>query len=171
VRSALAAGDEETKVDNVLQHLGAVTPSLRRAESFNESGDPPAWWRFQKWSALCLGEPIVSSAYEPPVGNRGDVREMVGRFMHARIRGVGAGRFLDHRGRQDFGGDRGVTRLYPRPPLQDFEIVFVDDLGDGSYEVGVELVFAHGRHGETMFVLFEDGRYAITGGRPGLEGP
>lgn len=171
VRNALAAGDNQAKVANVLEHLRALTPSLRRAESLNESGDPPAWWRFQKWSAHCLGEPAVSAAYEPPVGNRGDVREMVGKFMHARIRGVGAWSFLDHRGRHDFGGDRGLAPLYPRPPLQDFEIVFVDDLGDGSYEVGVELIFARGRDGETLFVSFEDGRYAIPGGRPGLEGP
>lgn len=171
VRNALAAGDDQAKVANVLQHLRALAPSLRHAESINESGDPPAWWRFQKWGARCLGEPVVSAAYDPPVGNRGDVREFVGEFMHARIRGVGAGRFLEHRARRDFGRDRGLAPLYPRRPLQNFEIVFVDHLGDGSYEVGVELILARGRDGETLFVLFEDARYAIHGGRPGLEGP
>ena len=62
--------------------------------------------------------------------------------------------------------------MYPKPPLRDFEIVFVDGpLGGPSYEVGVELVFARGGYGDTLFVSFEEDRYVITGGRPGLTGP
>ena len=171
VRNALAARDDRAEVDNVLEHLGALTDALRSARSFSESGDPPAWWRFQKWSALCLGKPVAEERYEPPAGNRDDVREIVRRFMRARMRGSRAERFLAREGRDDFGRPRVLAPLYPNPPLEGFDIVFVDDLGDGSYEVGVELVLTRERRGETLFVLFDGRRYAIHGGRPGLEGP
>jgi hypothetical protein len=172
VRNALAAGDDQAKVDNVLNHLRALAPSLRRARSFNESGDPPAWWRFHKWSARCLGEPEISASYDPPVGNEDDLRRTVRRFMGARLRGSGAERFLAAEGRDEFRAGGTLAPMYPQPPLQEFDIVFVDGpLGGPHYEVGVELVFARGSYGDTLFVSFKGDRYAITGGRPGLKGP
>lgn len=170
VRDALAAVDR-TEIDNVKEHLRAVGPALRRARSFSERGDPPAWWRFQKFSARCLGETPPSTRYDPPVGNSGDVRRMVRRFMEARLRGRGAEYFVTADGQDEFGRGGGLAPLYPRRSLEKFDIVFVDDLGDGSYEVGVELVFARGIYGDTLFVVFDGSRYRISGGRPGLEGP
>ncbi len=170
VRDALAAIDQ-AGIENVQEHLRAVAPTLRRARSFSERGDAPAWWRFDKWRARCLGEPVVSATYDPPVGNRGDARRTVRRFMQARLRGRGAKYFVASDGRDEFGRAGGLRPLYPKRMPEDFAIVFVDDLGEGSYEVGVELVFARGGYGDTLFVTFDGFRYRITGGRPGLEGP
>jgi hypothetical protein len=172
VRNALAAGDNQAKVDNVVNHLRALAPSLRRAQSFSESGDPPAWWRFQRWSARCLGEPEIYASYDPPVGNRDDVAQTVRRFMQSRLRGRGAERFLGVGGRDEFRPGGTLSPMYPRPPLKAFDIAFVDGpLGGPNYEVGVELVFASGNYGDTLFVAFDGVQYLITGGRPGLEGP
>ena len=52
VRNALAARSEEER-DSVLEHLKAAAPALRRARSFSERGEPPAWKRFQRWSPRC----------------------------------------------------------------------------------------------------------------------
>ena len=49
--------------------------------------------------------------------------------------------------------------LYPDPPMKRFEIVFVDDLGDGTYEVGVRLIFELGSYGETLFVHRDGGDF------------
>ena len=57
VRDALAAGDDQAKVANVLEHLRASSDALRKAKIFSESGHPPAWKRFQKWNPRCLREP------------------------------------------------------------------------------------------------------------------
>ena len=172
VRNALVAGDDQGEVNNVLNHLGALAPSLRKARSFSEAGDPPAWWRFDRWSALCLGETPPSTRYDPPVGNKDDVRRTIHRFMDARVRGRGAERFIESDGRDEFGRGGGLAPLYPKPPLEDFEIVFVDGpLGGPYYEVAVELIFARGTYDDTLFVSFNAVRYRITGGRPGLEGP
>lgn len=61
--------------------------------------------------------------------------------------------------------------MYPKPKLQGFNIVFVDSVGAGSFEVGVELRFARGSYGDTLFVSFDGDRYLVTGGRTGLTGP
>lgn len=170
VREALDAptGDDRR---NVLARLRAASSGLRKARSLSESGDPPAWWRFQKWSALCLGEPVASATYKPPIGNADDAGRTVRRFMEARLRGRGAEYFVSANGEDEFGRAGGLAPLYPKPVPKDFDIVFVDNLGDGSYEVGVELAVARGRYGDTLFVVFNGFRYRITGGRPGLEGP
>lgn len=101
-----------------------------------------------------------------------DVRSMVARFMARRIAGAGAEQFLDADGRAKFGPGGQLGPLYPDPPLEDFEIVFVEDLaGDGTYEVGVRLIYEAGSYGETFFVHPVDGELVISGGRNGLEGP
>jgi hypothetical protein len=64
-----------------------------------------------------------------------------------------------------------LAPLYPRPRLRDFDVVFVDDVGDGSYEVGIESIFKKGRYGETLFVRLNDAKWVISGDRTGLEGP
>lgn len=92
-------------------------------------------------------------------------------FMQRRVAGAGAERFLDADGRAVFGTGGGLAPLYPEPPMEDFEIVFVDDLGDGTYEVGVRLIFEAGSYAETLFVHAGDDGLVISGGRPGLEGP
>ena len=118
-----------------------------------------------------VGEPAARSS-DPHVGNDGDVRVMVRRFMEAHLRGQGALRFVVPEARDEFGRGGGMAPLYPRPPLKDFEIAFVDGpLGGPSYEVGVELVFARGSYGDTLFVSFRGDRYVVNGGRPGLTGP
>ena len=119
-----------------------------------------------------VSEPDATRSSDPATGNDGDVRGVVRRFMAARIRGHGAERFVVPEARDEFGRGGGLAPLYPRPPLKDFEFVFVDGpLGGPSYEVGVDLVFARGRYGDTLFVSFAGDRYVITGGRPGLTGP
>lgn len=171
VRQALdsPAGDERK---NLLAQLRAAASGLRKARSFSESGDPPAWWRFDRWGARCLGETAPSIRYKPSVGNEDDLRRTIRRFMDARVRGRGAERFIESDGHDEFGRGGGLAPLYPRPPLQDFAIVHVSEPLDGPYyEVGVELVFARGSYGDTLFVTFDGFRYRITGGRPGLEGP
>jgi hypothetical protein len=55
--------------------------------------------------------------------------------------------------------------------VRDFDVVFVDDVGDGSYEVGIESIFKKGRYGETLFVRLNDAKWVISGDRTGLEGP
>lgn len=67
VRSALKSRDA-AEVANVREHLRALVPSLRRARSFSERGDPPAWKRFDRASAPCLGKPAV-----PPIRQHDDV--------------------------------------------------------------------------------------------------
>ena len=91
--------------------------------------------------------------------------------MAARLRGGGAEYFVTARGEDEFGRAGSLAPLYPKPVFEDFDIVFVDDVGNGSYEVGVGLVFKRGRYGDTLFVAFDGFHYRITGGRPGLEGP
>ena len=70
-----------------------------------------------------------------------------------------------------FGRSGTLSPLYPKPSLRDFEIVFVDDLGDGTYEVGVDLIFDRGSYGDTLFVHFAGGKWIVSGGRPSVEGP
>ncbi len=115
-----------------------------------------------------------SRTHPPPVqvasGKSREVRSMVRTFMERRVSGNGAERFLDADGRRDYRSGT-VRPLYPKPALTNFEIVFVDDLGDGTYEVGVELIFDEGRYGETLFVHGAQDRFVISGGRPGLVGP
>lgn len=103
-------------------------------------------------------------------GKSREARSMVQNFMDRRIAGNGANRFLDADGREVFGSGGPLSPLYPTPPLRAFEVVFVDDLGDGTYEVGVDLVFDQGSYGETLFVHRDEG-WIVSGGRPGLEGP
>ena len=123
-------------------------------------------------SAGDVGEPEIPGSYVPPRGNKDGVRVMVRRFMEARLRGHGALRFVAPEARDEFGRGGGLAPIYPRPPLKEFEIAFVDGpLSGPSYEVGVELVFARGSYGDTLFVSFTKDRYVVTGGRPGLTGP
>ena len=105
-------------------------------------------------------------------GRSGAVRAMVQNFMKRRVAGRGAEKFLDSDGRNVFRERGTLGALYPEPPpLEDFKVVFVDDLGDATYEVGVRLIFARGTYGDTLFVHAEDGRFIVSGGRPGLTGP
>jgi hypothetical protein len=91
--------------------------------------------------------------------------------MERRVGGRAAEDFLDADGRAVFRPGGELAPLYPKPPLEDFEIVFVDDLGDGTYEVGVSLEFARGSYGETLFVHRGNDGFIVSGGRSGLEGP
>lgn len=120
-----------------------------------------------------------STRYNAPEGNEDDLRRTIRRFMDARVRGQGAERFIQGVARDEFVPDGGLAPLYPKR-LTDFAIVFVDGPSGVSkhrttvwshYEVGVELVFARGSYGDTLFVSFDGVRYEVTGGRPGLEGP
>lgn len=168
VRDALDAPTGD-KRKNLLARLRAATSGLRKARALSESGDPPAWWRFEKWSARCLGETSASVRYQPPGGNKDDVRSMIRRFMDARLRGRGAAHFVAQQARDEFGRNGSLGPMYVST-LEDFEIAFVD--GDGpNYEVGIELIFRRGSYGDTLFVVFDGVRYKITGGRTGLEGP
>lgn len=109
---------------------------------------------------------------EMATGNRRDVRAMVRTFMEHRVAGRGAERFVATENLDDFGTHGQLGPMYPRPRLEGFEIVFIDGpLGGPSYEVGVELFFARGSYGDTLFVTFDGNRYLVTGGRPGLVGP
>lgn len=99
------------------------------------------------------------------------VRGLVRSFMKRRISGAGAERFLDAKGRLNFGPGGNLAPLYPDPPLEDFQIVFVDPVGEGSFEVGVSLVFQGGTYEETLSVQRRAGRMFISGGRPGMKGP
>ncbi len=123
-----------------------------------------------------VGDPATVVASPPGIatgsGRSGEALIFVSEFMDRRVAGRGARRFLEAEGLRAYrhiGGD--LAPLYPKPPLRDFEIVFVDDLGDGTYEVGVQLEFRKGSYGETVFVRFNDVRWVVSGGRPGLEGP
>ena len=99
------------------------------------------------------------------------VRSTVREFMRARVDGAGAEGFLGSEGWREPGPTGEPAPLYPDPPLEDFRIEFVDDLGDGTYEVGVSLIFESGTSGETLFVRRSDGGFVIVGARGGLEGP
>jgi hypothetical protein len=96
---------------------------------------------------------------------------MVGTFMERRVAGRGAEDLLDADGRAVFRPGGELAPLYPEPRLEGFEIVFVDDLGDGTYEVGVRLKFARGSYGDTLSVHRGKGGFIVSGGRSGLEGP
>lgn len=104
-------------------------------------------------------------------GKASQVRSMVQTFMERRVEGRGVDTFLDADGREVFGPGGTLSPLYPKPPLQDFKLVFVDDLGDGTYEVGVRLIFDRGSYGETLFVHHDEAGFVVSGGRPGLQGP
>jgi hypothetical protein len=84
---------------------------------------------------------------ETPIGNKRDVRAMVRSFMERRVAGRGAERFVAAENLDDFGPRERLGQMYPKPQLEDFEIVFVDGpLGGPSYEVGVKLIFARGSY-------------------------
>ena len=105
-------------------------------------------------------------------GQSSQVRSMILIFMNRRLEGNGAERYLDADGRRVFRPRGTLSPLYPKPPLRDFKIAFVDDLGDGkTYEVGVRLIFNRGSFGDTLFVHRTKGVFVISGGRPGLQGP
>lgn len=92
--------------------------------------------------------------------------------MENRVEGRGAEGFVVADNLDDFRRRGHLGPMYPNPRLQDFEIVFVDGpLGGPFYEVGVELIFARGAYGDTLFVSFDGDRYLVTGGRSGLTGP
>jgi hypothetical protein len=91
--------------------------------------------------------------------------------MQQRTAGEGAKRFLDADGRAALGPDGTIGPLYLDPPLEDFEIMFIDDTGDGTYEVGVRLIFVGGDFGHTYFVRKKGQELVISGGRSGLGGP
>jgi hypothetical protein len=146
---------------------------------------------FAKWVlalAVCCASTPDSDAADmarrrdsatPSPGNqtveRGEekaVRRLVRSFMERRIAERGAEKLVVADARHRFRRLGRLGPMYFEPELQDFEIVFVDGpLGGPSYEVGVDLIFASGRYGHTYFVALHDGRYLISGGRPGLEGP
>lgn len=113
----------------------------------------------------------VSFSVAPQEAEAAIIRPFVRVFMRARVDGAGAEEFL-HRGTWTEAGPPGRSlALYPDPPPQDFRIEFVDDLGDGSFEVGVSLVFKEGTAGETLFVRKRQGSLVILGAREGLTGP
>jgi hypothetical protein len=104
-------------------------------------------------------------------GKSSQVRSKVRSFMNRRLEGEGAEKYLDVDGRRVFRRGGTLSPLYPKPPLEDFKIAFVDDLGDGTYEIGVRLIFDRGSDGDTLFVHRARGEFVISGGRPGLQGP
>ena len=117
-------------------------------------------------------QPVDATAsVAPGSGQSGQIRPMVTTFMERRLAGEGAERFLDEDGHRVFRRGGSLAPLYPKPLLQDFRFMFVDDLSDGSYEVGVSLIFKRGSYGETLFVHRFRDRWVVSGGRPGLEGP
>ena len=170
IRAALEAR-VEAEIANIRAHESALASALRSARASSERGDPPAWWRFERSSARCLGESAIRGRYQPGVGNEDGVTGMIRRFMRARVRGDGARRFVSADGEDDFGRAGILAGVYPKPGLEDFGIAFIDDLGDGSYEVGIDMIVGHRSYGETLFVSFDGYRYRINGGRSGLTGP
>lgn len=166
-REALATSEDEAERQNIRKQIGVMVEGLRMARSLSNSGNPPAWRRFEVWSARCLGEPAFTS----DIDSVPEVRNTVRTFMRRRIAGRPVGAFLDADGRAAFQRGGALHPLYPRPPLKDFRIAFVDGLGDGSYEVGVRHIFGSGSYGETFFVHLDDIRILISGGRSGLQGP
>lgn len=135
----------------------------------------PGTYRLTKMIELETGDairlPLTVTFSVAPGAEDSSVREVVTGFMRARLKGAGAEVLLDAHGRREFGAGGDTTPLYPDPPPQDYRIEFIDDLGNGSYEVGVSLFFADGTYGETLFVRERSGRITISGARPGLEGP
>lgn len=119
---------------------------------------------------LAYRHPAWTSREAPDVESD-EVRTVVTRFMERRMQGRGAEQLIepDARGRFRTGS---LAPLYFDPELEDFEIVFIDGpLGEPTYEVGVRLIFERGSYGQTYFVMLRNGRFLITGGRHGLEGP
>jgi hypothetical protein len=92
---------------------------------------------------------------------------MVRKFMEQRVAARGAEKFLDADGLEIFRPGGALSPLYPKPRIEEFEIVFLDDLGDGTYEVGVRLVFETGSYGDTLFVQRTERGLIVSGGRPG----
>lgn len=99
------------------------------------------------------------------------VQALVSAFIKRRMGGDGAEQLIVPDARERF-QTGSLAPLYFDPPMKDFEIVFIDGpLGGPTYEVGVRLNFESGSYGQTYFVTLRNGRYLITGGRHGLEGP
>lgn len=117
----------------------------------------------------------------------GFVAPLVARFMQARIEGFGAGQYVTGGGLDAW--TSGLEPLYSPEGVryESFAIVFVDDLGNGSYEVGIRMFgalldgedewFTEPLFEETLFVGPGEGldgeqhALLVTGGRSGLEGP
>lgn len=117
----------------------------------------------------------------------GFVAPLVARFMQARIEGFGAGQYVTGGGFDAW--TSGLEPLYSPEGVryESFAIVFVDDLGNGSYEVGIRMFgalldgedewFTEPLFEETLFVGPGEGldgeqhALLVTGGRSGLEGP
>jgi hypothetical protein len=118
------------------------------------------------------------------------VAPFVAGFLQARIGGSGAESFLTEDGLDDWNADdTRLAPLYASPDVryESFAIVSVDDLGEGSYEVGVRMFGAHldgldewltePLFEETVFIgpgedpSGEQRPLVINGARPGISGP
>jgi hypothetical protein len=95
-----------------------------------------------------------------------EVRSIVAEFLERRLDGSGAERYLTAMGREHF-ASAPLAPLYVEGP-RTFEIVFVDQIGKNSWEVGIRW---EAGPTETIFVGLQDGALVIEGGRPGLQGP
>lgn len=98
-------------------------------------------------------------------------RAFVRAFMERRILGSGAEGFLDSGGRAAFSSGGPVAPLYPEFRVNGYEIVFMDETSEGSYEVGVRFFFSQGSQGHTYGLRDLGERFVVSGGRRGLEGP
>jgi dipeptidyl aminopeptidase/acylaminoacyl peptidase len=117
------------------------------------------------------------------------VAPMVAAFMEARIEGAGAENHLPSEGAEAWSTGGGLQPLYSPTGLryESFAITSVENLGDGTFEVGVRMFGAHLDGEDEWFTepLFEETLFVgpgrdpngdprlllVTGGRPGLEGP
>ena len=118
------------------------------------------------------------------------VAPLVAGFLQARIAGSGAESYLSSEGLEAWTSEASsLPSLYssPNQRYEAFEIVFVDDLGDGAYEVSIRMLGAHldgedewytePLFAETLFVGPEEDLnglqrpLVISGGRSGLSGP
>lgn len=160
---------------------GEMTKDVRLRQAPEGSGLPDVRFFVRRLQGQGGGTLVARDAagnvvQRQPLGRpsrlrRAEVRRFVARFMERRMAGTGAERFLDADGEAVFASGGSLAPLYPEPPLQDFDFEFVDDIGDGTFEVGVRLIFERGSYGHTYFVHRAAGKLVISGGRSGLEGP
>lgn len=176
------------RVDPATGQVDITAEIMARGEAI--AAGAGAIWMMGVDGTLTRIDLVPSSELSPEEATRPFVAPLVAAFLQARIDGSGAEALVSLEGREHWeSGVSSMSGLYSPPDLryESFAIVFVDDLGNGTYEVGTRMFgalmdgedewFTEPLFEETLFVGPGEGldgeqhALLVTGGRSGLVGP